>query len=56
MKYKCEKCKREIELLNQTMIVRDGKVIIKEAQCCEQEMKQLGANSGMPTIIRNEKY
>ena len=54
MKYKCEKCNKEIELLNQTMIVRDGKVIVKEAQCCKQQMKQLDANGGMPTIIRNE--
>ena len=54
MKYKCNICKREITLLKSTIIIKDGEWLIKEADCCNKQMKQMTKNIGMPTIIRNE--
>lgn len=54
MEYKCEKCKKTITLQNYTMIVKNGRVIIKEVECCDSQMKATTENIGMPTIIVNE--
>mgnify|MGYP003645011746 FL=1 len=56
MRYQCQKYKKEIELTNQTLIVINGEVVIKEAQCCDKQMEQTTESDGMPNIIRNENY
>lgn len=53
MKYKCE-CGESKELYKTTTIIKEGKVLTKEALCkCGKYMKTK-TTKGMPTIIRNE--
>ena len=54
MKYKCKKCKTEIEINKYTLVFRNMKIQNKDAFCCKQEMECLTENEGIPTIIRNE--
>tara|TARA_R110000737_G_scaffold90685_1_gene122997 strand:+ start:94 stop:276 length:183 start_codon:yes stop_codon:yes gene_type:complete len=55
MKYKCKKCKKEIELLNQTLVIKDNQVIIKEAFCCRKQMECKTKSEGFPSLIRTEE-
>ena len=55
MKYKCEKCEKQKEILKGTIGIFNDRIICKQAYCCGEYMKDAeGEFNGFPTIIRNE--
>jgi len=59
MKYKCKDCGATRELQKSTMLVKDGKVVTKEAECTCKEgvyMEQIMTKEyeGMPGLIRTD--
>lgn len=55
MKFTCLKCSKTKELRSTTTVVRDGKIVTKEALCCGEYMKEEVINRGVPSVVRNER-
>lgn len=51
-KFKCSKCKKEIELTKHSIKVVNGKVVSPEATCCEEFMSSVKENRGVGGIIK----
>mgnify|MGYP003650882550 FL=1 len=53
-KYKCKKCKNEIDLVKATIVIIEDKVVTKEALCECGEYMVSKPVEGMPSLIRTE--
>lgn len=56
IKFKCKKCNKTKDLSKATLVVRDGKIVTKEALCeCGEYMQEIEKEfGGFPSIIRTE--
>lgn len=55
MKFTCLNCSETKELMSTTTVIRDNKIVVKEAVCCGEYMKEEIENRGVPTVVRNER-
>lgn len=53
-KYECKKCKKTRDLVKATIVVVDGKVVVKEALCECGNYMESAPSEGMPNLIRTE--
>ena len=55
-KFECKKCNKKMQLRKSTLIIKDGKIVVKESLCdCGEYMKEVKTKfDGFPNIIRNE--
>ncbi len=52
-KYKCTACNKEVDLSTQTIVVKDGNIVCKEAVCCDKYMSAVkGKFEGFGGIIK----
>lgn len=53
MKYQCKKCKNIVDLTKTTSIIKNNKVVTKEAYCkkCNLYMDYIREHAGMPTNV-----
>tara|TARA_Y100001938_G_C8001780_1_gene385107 strand:- start:295 stop:507 length:213 start_codon:yes stop_codon:yes gene_type:complete len=55
--YQCKKCNEQLEIHKRTLVLREGKLVCKEAKCkCGEWMDQVITEeyNGLPDIQRNE--
>ena len=45
-KFKCEKCSQVLILDKHTMKIEDGKIVVPEAICCDEYMKEIKESGG----------
>jgi hypothetical protein len=56
-KYECKKCNESLEIYKRSLVIKDGKLVCKEAKCkCGTYMDQVITEEyeGLPDIQRNE--